>query len=119
MAGFSTELERNVNLQLGTRNFGPFNIDDDVVSVRIAFNRSNWTNPDARLDVSLEVSVNGEPFRFMSGFTATGGPAVPGRPNVSAVNVILPAGTSRRVQGTYVVSGQRIRTTVTLEGRTA
>ncbi len=115
MAGFSTTLENNVNLQLGSKAFGPFLIDDDVKFINITFDRDNWTNPAARLDVSLEISNNGDTFRYLAGFTASGGPPPPPpRANVSAVTVSLPAGTNRRIQGTYAVSGQRFRTTVTV-----
>lgn len=120
MAGFSTELERNVNLQLGSKAFGPFLIDNDVRSVAITFDRTNWTNPAARLDVSLECSIDNGPFRFMTGFTAIGSQPIPDRPqNVSFIRVTLPSGGNRRVQGVYAVSGQRIRTTVTLTGETS
>lgn len=120
MAGFSTELARNLNLQLGSSSFGPFLIDDDVKRIGITFTRDNWTDPVQRLDVSLEESVNGGPFKFMTGIVAVGGPApAPPRPNVTAVSIELSPGTVRRVQGTYTCSGARIRTTITVEAFTS
>lgn len=116
MAGFRTELARNLNLALGSSSFGPFLIDNDVKRIGISFTRGNWTDPVQRLDVSLEESVNNGPFKFMAGFVATGAPApAPPRANITTLSVELSPGTGRRIQGTYTCTGQRIRTTITVE----
>lgn len=116
MAGFNTTIANNVNFQLGATNFGPFLIDDDVKTIKLTFTRDQWTNPSALLNVSLEASIGGGEFRYLTGFTAQGGPAFPApRPNQVSVNVTLPEGTQRRVQGVYVVSGARFRSTVTIQ----
>lgn len=44
MAGFSTELARNLNLQLGSSSFGPFLIDDDVKRIGITFTVEAFTS---------------------------------------------------------------------------
>ena len=91
MAGFDTELARNVNLQLGSNDFGPFLIDDDVKSFGITFDRANWTDPTARLDVNLEISINQGPFTILGGLVASGGAAPPPpRPNVTFLTITLP-----------------------------
>lgn len=114
MAGFSTELVRNVNLQLGTFDFGPLLVDDDVQSIKLTFDRANWTNVNARLDVSFEQSTGPDSWRFVAGIVAFGGPpAPPPRPNITSLTIPLTPGAGRRIRGTYTVSGQRIRTTIT------
>jgi hypothetical protein len=113
MAGFSTELQRNVNLQLGSNDFGPFNIDDDVQSVDIEFARVQWTNPAARLDVAWECVI-GAAVIMRGRITAFGGPAPVGKPNIVSDRLDLPPGSGRQIRGTYTVSGERIRTTITL-----
>ncbi len=119
MAGFNSTLQNNVNLQLGTQNFGPFLIDDDVQAFQIKLSGENFTNPAARLDVSLELSIDGGPFQFIGGISGIGGAAVGPRGNRDMSTMItLAPGTNRRVQGTYVLSGQRLRTTVTVSATT-
>jgi hypothetical protein len=116
MAGFNSTIANNVNFQLGTHEFGPFLIDNDVKTIKIAFTRDQWTNTNARLDVVVEVSYENEPFREMMGFTAFGGPPFPApKPNVVSQSVTFTEGrTQRRVQGRYSVSGARFRSTVTI-----
>lgn len=114
MAGATIELERNVNLQLGTKGFGPFAVDDDVRRVRIQVDPAQWTNPSAELAVSVQIAVNGGAFRDWFGFTASGQSAK-AREGPVVVEPIMPPGVNRQVQGSYTVSGSRFRTTITLE----
>lgn len=117
MAGFETILENNVNLQLGTKPYGPFLVDADVRSIHIVFSRNQWTNPAARLDliIACNGTRDGQPFSSSVSLVAVGGPAIVGRPNDVRLRYDVPAGvTGRQLSGTYVVSGQRLRTTVTL-----
>jgi hypothetical protein len=116
MAGFNSTIANNVNFQLGSHEFGPFLIDDDVRTVKITFTRDQWTNTAARLDVVLEVSIANGPYQALAGFTASGGPPFPApRPNQVSVNVSLPEGSQRRVRGVYSVAGARFRSTVTIQ----
>jgi hypothetical protein len=119
MPAFRTDIERNVNLQLGAKSIGPFSSPDDITAFRIEFSRDQWTNPEAQLAVAIQISYDNGPFVELAGFTAQGGPPPPPpRPNIVAVMVQIPPGANRRIQGTYIVTGSRFRTTITIEGRT-
>jgi hypothetical protein len=118
-APISVDIDKNVNLQLGTRNFGPVNVPDDLSICTIAFDRSNWTNVNARVNVELYFTVNGIPTPLdpngthlpWFSFTATGGSTMIPE---SKVTRALPAGINRQAEVVYVVSGARFRTTVTI-----
>ena len=115
MAGFNTTLQNNVNLQLGSVDFGPFLVDDDVTAFEIKLTGENFTNPAARLDITIEQSTDGGPFEIIGGVSGVGGAAVGPRGNRDLfTRITLRPGVNRRVQGTYVLSGQRLRTTVTV-----
>lgn len=115
MAGFQTVLQNNVNLQLGSNNFGPFVIDNDVQSFEIRLSGENWTNPAQRLDVTIEQSTDGGPFEGIAGISGTGRTSVGPSGNRDLISgVSLRPGVNRRIQGTYVLSGQRLRTTITV-----
>lgn len=113
MAGFKTELARNVNLTLGTASFGPVLIDNDVKRIGLSFSRENWTSPDQKLSLTIEESVDGAAFKFLASLTASGVVApADGRENVTSITIDLSPGSNRRVRGSYTCSGQRIRTTI-------
>ena len=119
MAGFRTELARNVNLQLGESAFGPFDVDNDVARIGLRLSRENWTDPRQRIDVVIEESIDNGPFKFVASLVATGGPAPdPPRENVTSISVDMSPGKNRRVRGVYTCSGQRIRMTVEVEAKT-
>ena len=109
-APVSFDVERNVNLALGTRTFGPFAIPDDVVACTLAFDRTQWINSAAKLSTELAISVDGAPFAFWLGMTSEGN-ASGGKTTMSRA---LPEGINRRIQGNYVVTGARFRSTVTV-----
>jgi hypothetical protein len=116
-APLDVEIDKNVNLRLGTRTFGPVNIADDLTSCTIAFDRANWTNSAARVTLDFYFFLNGVPYPTNESgthlpwfsFTAAGGGTAP----VSKVTRSLPEGLNRSVEVVYVVSGARFRTTVT------
>jgi hypothetical protein len=110
-ASISADIDRNVNLPLGTRDFGPVNIPDDLSVCTLAFDRSQWTNASAKLKTELSISVDGGPFTFWLGMTSEGGSGLGAETSMTRQ---LPAGTNRRVQGVYEVTGARFRSTVSV-----
>ncbi len=112
-APIDVDIDRNVNLALGTRNFGPVNIPDDVSVCTFSIDRSNWTNASATMSASLDISINNGPFTFWAGLTSRGA-ATDAQIPLTKMSRALPAGTSRRVQGNYVVSGARFVSTVSV-----
>lgn len=112
-APISVDIDKNVNLQLGSKSFGPFALPDDVGACTFIIDRANWTNPAATLTVSLEISVNNGPFAFWLGMGSLGGEVDPTVPNATVTRA-LPTGVTRRIQGAYVVSGARFRSTVSV-----
>ena len=63
-APIAVDIDKDVNLAIGTRNFGPVNIPNDVSVCSLSIDRTNWTNPSATISVSLSISVNNGPFVF-------------------------------------------------------
>lgn len=116
MAAFSQEIERNVNLAIGSKTVGPVSIDDDVRTISITIDHSNWTDPSARLSAFIECSVSDGEFRPVGGVNATGSATNP-RGNLTMVEIALPPGKSRTVRASYTVSGARFRTTITVIGK--
>jgi len=108
-AAISVDIDKDVNLRLGQRDFGPLNLTNDLTSCTLAFDRSQWTDSTAKLSTQLEISVDGGPFEFWLGMTSEGGP----EGLETSMTRRLPSGTNRKVQGHYVVSGARFRSTVT------
>jgi hypothetical protein len=117
MPAFSTEIERNVNLQLGSKTFGPVVIDDDVVNLAITVDRANFTNPAARFDAFFDLAIDGGEMREIGGLSGVGGPAFVDRPNVLATSITLRPGVNRTARVRYTLTGARFRTTVTVSGR--
>ncbi len=109
-APISVDIDKNVNLAIGTRSFGPVAIPDDVAVCTLAFDRTQWTNSAAKLSTELSISVDGGPFVFWLGMTSEGD----ARGGETAMTRALPAGINRRVRGSYVVTGARFRSTVTV-----
>lgn len=109
-APISVTIDNNINLALGTRNFGPVAVPDDLTVCTLAFDRTQWTNPAAKLSTQLSISVDGAPFEFWLGMTSEGD----GVGGETTMTRGLPAGINRRVQGNYVVTGARFRSTVTV-----
>ena len=109
----SVDIDRNVNLALGTKNFGPVSVPDDVSVCTFTVDRSEWTNPAATMSANLSMSVNNGPFVFWLGMTSQGSAVDAQVPN-TVMRRELPAGINRRVQGNYVVSGARFRSTITV-----
>lgn len=107
-APISVDIDRNVNLAIGTRTFGPFNVPDDLSRCTLALDRTNWTDPNAKLRVWFDISVNGSPFEFWLGMTAQGGQAG----TTTSMSRPLPEGTNRQIRGGYELQGARFRTTV-------
>lgn len=107
-APISVDIDRNGNLPIGTKTFGPFAVPDDLSRCTLAIDRTNWTNPAAKLRAWFEMSVNGGPFEFWLGMTAEGG-AVGTETRMSRP---LPEGTNRQIRGGYELQGARFRTTV-------
>lgn len=116
MAEFSQQIERNVNLALGSKTVGPVAIDDDVRTIGITIDRGSWSDPSARLVASIECAVAGGPFRQVGGIQA-GGSATNPRGTLTTVEVALPPGTNRTARASYTVSGARFRTTITVIGK--
>ena len=113
MAGFSTELEGNVNLRLGSGSYGPFPIDDDLTYLWLEYDASQWTDPAAVIHVEVSISIDGGPFRLWRRFGAHGRTFDPRIPkNFAGGDLRGFEGKNRRVQITYVVEGARFRTTV-------
>lgn len=112
-APISVDIDRNVNLAIGKRNFGPVAVPDDITVCTFSVDRTRWTDPAATMSVTLEISVNNAPFLFWVGITAHGEADNTSSP-LTTVTRTLPVGASRRVQGNYVVSGARFRSTLTV-----
>ena len=110
-APIAVDIDKDVNLAIGTRNFGPVNIPNDVSVCSLSIDRTNWTNPSATISVSLSISVNNGPFVFWLGMTSRGGDA---SATSTHMRRDLPVGSNRRVQGNYVVSGARFVSTVSV-----
>lgn len=111
-APISVDIDRNVNLALGTRNFGPIAVPDDVTVCTLAFDRSQWTNPAAALSAQLEISVDGgATWQAWVGLTSVG--SADATMPTTSMSRALPAGTGRQIRGKYVVTGNRFRSTVT------
>ena len=110
------DVDRNLNFQLGRRDFGPVNVPDGFKRCGIRIDRTNWTNPAAKLKAWLEVSVGGGAFRGWMGVTDEGGPPMKAHDGITDretfIESALPAGINRKVQGYYEVSGARFRATV-------
>lgn len=107
-APIAVDIDRNVNLAIGTRTFGPFNVPDDLSRCTLSLDRTNWTNPDAKLRAWFDISIDGGPFEFWLGMTAQGGQAG----TTTSMSRPLPEGTNRQIRGGYELSGSRFRTTV-------
>lgn len=112
-APISVDIDRNVNLAIGQRNFGPYAVPDGVSVCTFSVDRANWTDPAATMSVSLEMSVNNATFVFWLGMTARGEADNAASPTTTVTRA-LPLGNSRRIQGNYVVSGARFRSTITV-----
>lgn len=111
-APISVGIDRNVNLALGTRNFGPIAVPDDVTACTLAFDRSKWTNPAATLSAQLETSVDGgATWQAWVGLTSVG--SADATMTITSMSRVLPPGTGRQIRGNYVVTGARFRSTVT------
>lgn len=107
----SVDIDKNVNLALGQRNFGPINIPNDVMVCTLSFDRNQWIDKTATLTTQLFISVDGGPFEFWIGMASEGGSDAGA---VTGMTRRLPAGLNRKVQGNYVVSGARFRSTVSV-----
>lgn len=111
-APISVDIDKNVNLAIGTRNFGPIAVPDDVDVCTLAFDRSQWTNSAAALSAQLEISVDGgATWQAWVGLTSVGG--TDATMPTTSMSRALPAGTGRQIRGKYVVTGNRFRSTVT------
>lgn len=111
-APISVTIDNNINLALGTRNFGPFVVPDDVTVCSLSFDRTQWTNSAAALSAQLEISVDGgATWQAWVGLTSVGG--TDATMTTTYMRRVLPAGTGRQIRGNYVVTGVRFRSTVT------
>lgn len=111
-APISVDIDKNVNLAIGTRNFGPIAVPDDVTVCTLAFDRSRWTNSAAALSAQLEISVDGgATWQALVGLTSVGG--TDATMTTTFMRRVLPPGTGRQIRGNYVVTGARFRSTVT------
>lgn len=111
-APISVDIDKNVNLAIGTRNFGPIAVPDDVAVCTLAFDRSRWTNSAAALSAQLEISVDGgATWQAWVGLTSVGG--TDATMTTTSMRRVLPPGTGRQIRGNYVVTGARFRSTVT------
>ena len=111
-APISVDIDRNVNLSLGTRNFGPIAVPDAVTVCGLSIDRSQWTNPAAALSAQLEISVDGgATWQAWVGLTSVGG--TDATMTITSMSRALPPGTGRQIRGNYVVTGARFRSTVT------
>lgn len=111
-APISVDIDKNVNLAIGTRNFGPIAVPDDVTVCTLAFDRSRWTNSAAALSAQLEISVDGgATWQAWVGLTSVGG--TDATMTTTSMRRVLPPGTGRQIRGNYVVTGARFRSTVT------
>lgn len=117
-APISVDVDRNVNLALGTKSFGPLQIPDELTFCKIEIDRTNWTNPAATLTATLNISVNGGQARLWRSITAVGSGALTDRSGnpvtVTMIQGVLPSGINREVSGSYVVSGARFISTVSV-----
>ena len=107
-APIAVDIDRNVNLQIGTKTFGPFAVPDDLSRCTLVLDRTNWTDQNAKLRAWFDISVNGGPWEFWLGMTAEGGSAG----TETRMSRPLPAGINRQIQGGYELTGARFRTTV-------
>ncbi len=112
-APISVDIDKDVNLALGTRSFGPVAVPDDASACTFSVNRANWQNASATMSASLEMSVDNGPFTFWLGMTSRGS-AVDAQAPLTKMSRPLPDGINRRVQGSYVVSGARFISTVSV-----
>ena len=111
-APISVTIGNNINLALGTRNFGPFVVPDDVTVCSLSIDRTQWTNPAAALSAQLETSVDGgATWQAWVGLTSVG--SADATMATTFMSRALPAGTGRQIRGNYVVTGVRFRSTVT------
>jgi hypothetical protein len=111
-APISVTISNNINLALGTRNFGPIAVPDDVTVCSLSINRTQWTNPAAALSAQLEISVDGgATWQAWVGLTSVG--SADATMATTSMSRALPAGTGRQIRGNYVVTGVRFRSTVT------
>lgn len=111
-APISVTIDNNINLALGTRNFGPFVVPDDVTVCSLSIDRTQWTNPAAALSAQLETSVDGgATWQAWVGLTSVG--SADATMATTFMSRALPAGTGRQIRGNYVVTGVRFRSTVT------
>lgn len=110
-APISADIDKNVNLAIGQRNFGPVSVPDGLSVCSLSIDRTNWTNPASTMSVQLSMSVNGGPFVPWLGMTSDG---ESGLGASTAMQRDLPAGSNRKVQGSYVVQGARFISTITV-----
>ena len=111
-APIAVTIDSNVNLALGTRNFGPIAVPDNVTVCSLTIDRSQWTNPTASLSAQLEISVNGGvSWAPWVALTSIGG--TDATMTITGMSRALPAGTGRQIRGNYVVAGARFRSTIT------
>lgn len=111
-APISVTIDNNINLALGTRNFGPIAVPDDVTVCSLSIDRTQWTNPAAALSAQLEISVDGgATWQAWVGLTSVG--SADATMATTFMSRALPAGTGRQIRGNYVVTGIRFRSTVT------
>jgi len=111
-APISVDIDRNVNLAIGTRTFGPIAVPDDVTVCSLTIDRSRWTNPAAALSAQLETSVDGgATWQSWVGLTSIG--SADATMTITGMIRALPEGTGRQIRGNYVVTGARFRSTVT------
>ena len=111
-APISVDIDRKVNLAIGTRTFGPIAVPDDVTVCSLSIDRTQWTNPAAALSAQLEISVDGgATWQAWVGLTSVG--SADATMATTFMSRALPAGTGRQIRGNYVVTGARFRSTVT------
>ena len=112
-APISVDIDKNVNLAIGQRTFGPVAVPDDLSTCTFTIDRTNWTNASPAMSMTLDVSINNGPFTFWLGMTSQGSTFDAQLP-ATKLSRALPAGTNRRVQGNYVVAGARFVSTVSV-----
>jgi hypothetical protein len=102
-----------VNLPLGTSSYGPLPVDDDVRYLRLSYTANDWTDANAVLDATIEMSVDGGPFRPWKRFIARGRAHDPRVPNTFSGGSPFP-GVNRQARVVANVAGARFRSTITL-----
>ena len=119
-----TNLSGVINIQSGSRTFGPVTIADDVRGFQIELARSTtatptiWPNQTTTVDLAVEISLDGgATWLAMGGFGGHGGIYV--RRDLTEqthtyYSTNFPAGAARQVRVHTVVAGGPLRTRVSL-----